>query len=87
VVTINGKRVETLVPGRYAFWKGVGNLHVAIIDRREVSLDIAGAPAGESLTLSCRMPAAALPFSSADRRVVTTGGLQLVVHLSEPRES
>jgi hypothetical protein len=51
------------------------------------NLDIAGAPPGESLTLSCLAPASALPFSEAAHPVVIEGRLQLVVHLSGPRES
>ena len=42
IVLINGTRIETLGPGRYAFWKRVGNLRVVIVDRRETAFDIAG---------------------------------------------
>jgi len=42
IVTVNGVRVETLGPGVYAFWKGVGTLKVTIVDRREMTVDIAG---------------------------------------------
>lgn len=42
VVTVSGVRTETLGPGVYAFWKGVGTLKVAVVDRREVSVDICG---------------------------------------------
>lgn len=42
VVTVSGVRMETLGPGVYAFWKNVGVLKVAVIDRREMSVDIAG---------------------------------------------
>jgi regulator of protease activity HflC (stomatin/prohibitin superfamily) len=42
IVAVSGVRVETLGPGRYAFWNGVGALKVTIVDRREVTVDIAG---------------------------------------------
>ena len=42
VVTVSGVRTETLAPGVYAFWKNVGSLKVAVVDRREMSVDIAG---------------------------------------------
>ena len=37
-----GEYVETLQPGRYAFWKNVGDVKVHIIDLRESILDISG---------------------------------------------
>lgn len=53
------------------------------------NLDIAGADTATALTLSCLAPAALLPFSEAQHRVVTEGQLQLVVHaiVERPRES
>src|SRR5262249_28020489 len=45
------------------------------------SLDIAGAATNEAATLSCLLPASALPFTEAQHRVVTEGRLQLAVHL------
>ena len=42
VVTVSGMRTETLGPGIYAFWKNVGVLKVAVVDRREMSVDITG---------------------------------------------
>jgi regulator of protease activity HflC (stomatin/prohibitin superfamily) len=38
----NGRYVETLAPGRYAFWKNLGKVKVQVVDMREVVLDIAG---------------------------------------------
>jgi regulator of protease activity HflC (stomatin/prohibitin superfamily) len=38
----DGAYVETLVPGRYAFWKNVARIKVVPIDLREAVLDIAG---------------------------------------------
>lgn len=38
----NGAYVETLPPGRYAFWKNVAPLKVQTVDVRETTLDVAG---------------------------------------------
>jgi regulator of protease activity HflC (stomatin/prohibitin superfamily) len=38
----NGAHVETLPPGRYAFWKNVAPLKVQTVDVRETTLDVAG---------------------------------------------
>jgi regulator of protease activity HflC (stomatin/prohibitin superfamily) len=42
VVYVAGALAETLPPGRYAFWKGVADLKLYTVDRREAVLDIAG---------------------------------------------
>jgi regulator of protease activity HflC (stomatin/prohibitin superfamily) len=39
---IDGRYVETLEPGRYAFWKGGPAVRLVRIDRREVVLDVSG---------------------------------------------
>lgn len=39
---LDGDYVETLKPGYYAFWKGVGKVKIYHLDRREVVLDIGG---------------------------------------------
>jgi regulator of protease activity HflC (stomatin/prohibitin superfamily) len=38
----DGKYVETLPPGKYAFWKNVGKLMLIPVDLRETMLDISG---------------------------------------------
>jgi regulator of protease activity HflC (stomatin/prohibitin superfamily) len=38
----DGSFVETLPPGRYAFWKGVAQVKVVPVDTREQILDVAG---------------------------------------------
>jgi regulator of protease activity HflC (stomatin/prohibitin superfamily) len=81
VVTINGKRVETLGPGRYAFWKGVGNLHVAIIDRREVSLDIAGQEILTADKVTLRLNAQVVyRVVDAEKAVATCDEVETVVY-------
>ncbi len=38
----DGALAETLAPGQYAFWKGIADLKLFTIDRREAVLDVAG---------------------------------------------
>lgn len=38
----DGKYVETLAPGRYAFWKNVAKVALVPVDMRETMLDVAG---------------------------------------------
>jgi regulator of protease activity HflC (stomatin/prohibitin superfamily) len=38
----DGSFVETLMPGRYAFWKNVAEVKVVPVDTREMILDVAG---------------------------------------------
>src|SRR5262249_31925180 len=38
----DGKYVETLAPGRYAFWKNVAKVTLVPVDMRETMLDVAG---------------------------------------------
>lgn len=38
----DGKYVETLVPGRYVFWKNVAKVTLVPVDMRETMLDVAG---------------------------------------------
>lgn len=42
VMFTEGKYIETLPPGEYAFWKGPADVRIADIDQREKTLDIAG---------------------------------------------
>src|SRR5204862_5561403 len=38
----DGELVETLPPGRYAFWKNIAEVRVVPVDTRELILDVAG---------------------------------------------
>jgi regulator of protease activity HflC (stomatin/prohibitin superfamily) len=38
----DGKYVETLLPGQYAWWRGMGDARVVDVDLREQTLDVAG---------------------------------------------
>jgi hypothetical protein len=42
VLFINGKYVETLSPGRYAFWENRANVKVVTVNRKEQVLDVQG---------------------------------------------
>jgi regulator of protease activity HflC (stomatin/prohibitin superfamily) len=42
VLFVDGRYVETLAPGQYAFWKGTADARVVEIDERETSVDISG---------------------------------------------
>lgn len=42
ILTVNGRYVDTLAPGKYAFWKSAGKIDVTLVDRREQMLDITG---------------------------------------------
>lgn len=42
VLFIDGRYIETLGPGEYAFWKGAGDARVVEVDLREALVDISG---------------------------------------------
>jgi regulator of protease activity HflC (stomatin/prohibitin superfamily) len=42
VLFLDGEYIETLPPGRYAFWKGAADARVVEVDLREAALDVGG---------------------------------------------
>ncbi|QDU25379.1 SPFH domain / Band 7 family protein [Anatilimnocola aggregata] len=42
VLFIDGRYIETLAPGQYAFWKGAAEARVVEVDMRETAADISG---------------------------------------------
>jgi regulator of protease activity HflC (stomatin/prohibitin superfamily) len=42
VLFIDGRYVDTLPPGQYAFWKGPADARVVEIDQRETTIDVSG---------------------------------------------
>ena len=42
LVYFNGELIEELRPGRYAFWKGVGDTKFFTVDKRSLSMDVVG---------------------------------------------
>lgn len=57
VLFVDGRYVDTLEPGRYAFWRGTAESRVVEIDLRESSLDISGQELMTSDKVSLRMNA------------------------------
>lgn len=57
VLFIDGRYVDTLLPGLYAFWKGVADARVVEIDMREMTADISGQELMTSDKVSLRMNA------------------------------
>ncbi len=68
----DGELVETLGPGRYAFWKGVEQVRVFQVDTREMVLDVAGQEIMTADKVSLRMNAL-VTYQVADaKRAVST---------------
>lgn len=42
VLYVDGRFIETLLPGQYAFWKGAADARVVQVDTRETSVDVSG---------------------------------------------
>lgn len=42
VLFVDGRYVDTLAPGEYAFWKGAGDARVVEVDLRETMVDVGG---------------------------------------------
>jgi regulator of protease activity HflC (stomatin/prohibitin superfamily) len=81
VVTVSGVRVETLGPGLYAFWKGVGALKVTMVDRREVSIDVAGQEILTADKVTLRLNAQIIfRVVDADKAVATADDVKTVVY-------
>ncbi len=58
VLFIDGKYVDTLAPGLYAYWKGTGDAKIAEIDMRETMVDVSGQEIMTLDKVSLRMNAA-----------------------------
>ena len=57
VLFIDGKYVDTLEPGVYAFWKGAAKANVVEVDCREMTLDVSGQEIMTADKVSLRMNA------------------------------
>ncbi len=81
VVTVNGTRVEVLGPGRYAFWKGQGVVRVTNVDRREVTIDVAGQEILTADKVTLRLNAQVTYRAvDAEKVVATTDDVRTVVY-------
>ncbi len=58
VLFVDGKFVDTLSPGHYAWWKGVGDAKVVEVDTRETTVDVSGQEIMTLDKVSLRMNAA-----------------------------
>jgi len=68
----DGAYVETLAPGRYAFWRNVVPIKIQTLDAREVTLDVAGQEIMTADKVTLRMNAV-VRFKVADPlKAVTT---------------
>ncbi len=63
----DGKYVETLVPGRYAFWKNAARVTLVPVDMRETMLDVAGQEIMTADKVTLRMNAV-ITFRVADAK-------------------
>ena len=70
----NGRFVETLESGRYAFWTGSANTRVVEIDMREKMLDVAGQDVMTADHLTLRLNAVVAYKVSDPRAVVASTG-------------
>jgi regulator of protease activity HflC (stomatin/prohibitin superfamily) len=81
IVVINGTRFETLGPGRYAFWKGIGNFEVVVVDRRETAIDIAGQEILTADKVTLRLNAQVIyRVTDAEKAVAMCDEVQQVVY-------
>jgi len=72
VLFVDGRYVETLAPGRYAFWKGEATAKVVEVDLREQLLDVAGQDIMTADKVSLRLNAV-VTYSVVDaQRAVTS---------------
>jgi len=58
VLFVDGKFVDTLSPGQYAWWKGAGDAKVVEVDTRETTVDVSGQEIMTLDKVSLRMNAA-----------------------------
>jgi regulator of protease activity HflC (stomatin/prohibitin superfamily) len=81
LVIHNGRPIETLTPGRYAFWKGIGNLRVITVDRREIQVDVAGQEILTADKVTLRLNAQLVyRVVDADKAVATADDVKSVVY-------
>ena len=76
VLFINGKYIETLPPGMYAFWRGVADDKLVEVDLRESMLDISGQDIMTADKVTLRLNAVAT-YKIADARQAITASVNL----------
>jgi regulator of protease activity HflC (stomatin/prohibitin superfamily) len=71
VLFVDGRYVDTLAPGEYAFWKGPADARLVEIDQRETMLDIAGQEIMTSDKVTLRLNAVVTYRVADPRRAVS----------------
>jgi len=71
LVFFNGELIEELQPGRYAFWKGIGDTKVFAVDKRSLSMDVVGQEILTSDKVTLRLNALITYRVSNPRQAVT----------------
>jgi regulator of protease activity HflC (stomatin/prohibitin superfamily) len=71
VLFVDGKYVETLGPGRYAFWKNRAGVKLVRVDRRELVLDVPGQDVLTADRVTLRLTAVAVYRTVDAVRAVT----------------
>ena len=71
VLFIDGRYVETLAPGQYAFWKGFADSRVVEVDLRETMVDIGGQEIMTADKVTLRMNAV-VTYKIADAKTAVT---------------
>ena len=72
VLFIDGKYVETLSPGRYAFWKNTAQVKTVTVDVRETMIDVVGQDIMTNDKVTLRMNAVATYRVVDPRQAVST---------------
>jgi regulator of protease activity HflC (stomatin/prohibitin superfamily) len=72
VLFVDGNYVETLPPGRYAFWKNVAKVAMVPVDLRETMLDVAGQEIMTADKVTLRMNAVVTYRVADARKAVST---------------
>ncbi len=67
VLFIDGRYIDTLAPGRYAFWKGQSDAKVVEVDERETMVDVSGQEIMTADKVTLRMNAV-VTYRVADAR-------------------
>ncbi len=67
VLFIDGRYIETLAPGQYAFWKGASEARVVEVDMRETMIDVSGQDIMTADKVTLRLNAV-VTFRIADAR-------------------
>jgi len=71
VLFIDGRYIETLSPGRYAFWKNMAQVKVVAVDIRETMIDVGGQEIMTADKVTLRMNAVATYRVTDSRQAVS----------------